>query len=344
MLNTIKDLIKGKSDFLEAAAIIFEDGSGQNLDDVIVLGEEKDATPEMDVDPKENDHDDDDDKEGKEDKEPKDSDEEGEGDEGKNSPEGDDVGSMTIDDEPETSSPTEVPAEGDDILNDEIGDPDQPMPLPGSDLPEPMGAQTGEPINPLDDILNVEIDLGSNIVKDVLPVPPANAYEALADNGGTQHVDSGFGGESNDVTPPIEEFGEKTGIDKDDKEPKDDKKIPEDDGSEKPHKESENYLDSFFSTPMTEAITFGDEPAAPAGGEAAPAEPAPAEAPAATEEPPAEGAESEVTSAVLDKVAEADAGATTEDSKDAKEDLLKKLGSITKNLEDAKKAVMSAIQ
>ena len=51
-------------------------------------------------------------------------------------------------------------------------------------------------------------------------------------------------------------------------------------------------------------------------------------------------AENEVTAAVRDKVAEADSGNEPTTSKD---ELLKKLGNITKSLEDAKRAVMNSI-
>lgn len=185
MLNSIKSMIKEKTDFLEAAAIIYEDGSGTNLDDQIVLGEDKD-TPDPTEDlkgdnngPEKDDHD-----------EPEEKDDDKDNDSSDES-EVEDISDMPINDEPPKN---DEPAQ-DDILDSKIDGGDQPLPLPGEDLPTPVGAQTGEPINPDDDILNTEIDLGSNTIKDVLPVPPANAGEAIADSDSiNQHVDSGFGG------------------------------------------------------------------------------------------------------------------------------------------------------
>lgn len=197
MLDSIKGMIKEKTDFLEAAAIIYEDGSGTNLDDQIVLGEDKDTPDptenlEGDIDTPEkddkDDHDDDHDDDSKDD--------DGDSDAG----EVEDIGDMSINDEPVKND--EEPQ--DDLLDGKVDGSDQLMQLPGSDLPDPVGAQTGEPINPDNDILNTEIDLGSNTLKDVLPVPPANAGEAIADNDSdTQHVDSGFGGDNTDPASPI---------------------------------------------------------------------------------------------------------------------------------------------
>lgn len=64
-----------------------------------------------------------------------------------------------------------------------------------------------------------------------------------------------------------------------------------------------------------------------------------------TEEVPVEDTpkDNEVTAAVKDKVAEVDSPAYDGNTSDAKEELMKKLSNITKNLEDAKRAVMSAI-
>lgn len=198
MLNTIKSMIKEKESFLEAADVIFEDGSGNNLDDLIILGEEGEPTvPETDI----NESDDDESKDSENDADGKN--DEGEDDD-KGHSEDDDVSNLPITDEPASSQTSASDGSTDDILDSptdgsDIGS-EQPMPLPGNDLPTPVGAQTGEPINDDNDIMNVEIDLGSNTVKDVLPVPPANAGEAIADHEGSQHVDSGFGGENNDPT------------------------------------------------------------------------------------------------------------------------------------------------
>lgn len=196
MLNSIKSMIKEKTSFLEAAAIIYEDGSGTNLDNAIVLGEESepiDPTENIGEDtdaPEKDDHDDDHDN----DKE----DEKDDNDDSSKDITDEDISDLPINDEPQTQDAPE----GDDLLDGKIDGTDQPLSLPGDDLPTPVGAQTGEPINPDDDILNTEIDLGSNTIKDVLPVPPANAGEAIADSDSiNQHVDSGFGGDSDGQEP-----------------------------------------------------------------------------------------------------------------------------------------------
>lgn len=185
MLNSIKSMIKEKTSFLEAAAIIYEDGSGTNLDDQIVLGEDTD-TP----DPTENIKEDNDTPEKDDHDEQKEDDDKD--DDSSNEGEVEDISDMPINDEPVKN---DEPAQ-DDVLDGKIDGSDEPLSLPGEDLPTPVGAQTGEPINLDDDILNTEIDLGSNTIKDVLPVPPANAGEAIADNDSiNQRVDSGFGGD-----------------------------------------------------------------------------------------------------------------------------------------------------
>lgn len=323
MLSTIKNMIKEKTSFLEAANIIFEDGSGMNLDDQIILGEETDTSsqesdnkdyveskliktiatnklpkeaqnilmdavakkiksaPTVSLDILDDMDDDDDDSEVKKEsvefecftegfkliklksslfkdasKETKNkineiikskvpislSELENDGDgkkpieptkilititegteenddeeESDNEPteeptsDKDDLLDSEVDSEPETN-----PEHKDDLLDSEVdANPDEGQQpntgideipnQPGLGIPTPMGAQTGEPINPLDDIANVEIDLGSNTMKDTLPIPPAGASGVVPEdeNNPSQHVDSGFG-ESADVLSTIE--------------------------------------------------------------------------------------------------------------------------------------------
>lgn len=335
MLNSIKSMIKEKTSFLEAAAIIYEDGSGTNLDDAIVLGEESepiDPTENIGEDtdtPEKDDHDDDHD-DNKED-------EKDDSDDSSKDITDEDISDLPINDEPQTQDAPE----GDDLLDGKIDGSDQPLSLPGDDLPTPVGAQTGEPINPDDDILNTEIDLGSNTIKDVLPVPPANAGEAIADNDSiTQHVDSGFGGDGENQEPTPAAIEPEASV----SEPGNEEADPNE--SVDVAMESVDPISAFMNGYglYSEAITLGDDPAPAAEGEAPKED---AAAPAATEEPadeapPAEG-ESEVTAAVRDKVSEVDTPAPGGEA-DGKEALLKKLGSITKSLEDAKKAVMNTIQ
>lgn len=187
MLNQIKQMIQEKQSFLESTDIIFEDASGINLDDQIILGEasadEFDEDPELPEEPVEVEN-------PMEDK-PVTPEEVSE-------PVGD------IMDQPIPGTEVEKPVEPEvDIMDQSIGNNDQDVldaPVEGGmesseELPEPVGAQTGEPVNPLNDIMNIEVDLGSNTVKDVLPVPPAAAHEVVPsedEETPTQHVDAGF--------------------------------------------------------------------------------------------------------------------------------------------------------
>ena len=178
MLNGIKAMINEKKEFTEAADLLLEETSliGK-LDDSIVLGEavddEPEEKPEQDEEKKE---------------EPEATGEEND-DEGEEPKEVEDIENAPIEDEPVAAGSNE-----NDILNAPIdGSDETPMNLPGDDLPTPVGKQTGEPIEDAD-ILSTEIDLGSNTMKDVLPVPPGNAPEAVNDDVLNQRIDDGFGG------------------------------------------------------------------------------------------------------------------------------------------------------
>ncbi len=216
MLNTIRDAIKRQKAYMEAADIILED-AGQNLDDAIVLGQtaplgEDGSEPETagieDMDAGLED--------GDAGEEPKD---DGGDDDDVKVPEAD------ISEEPIEDAPTEPETiKDDDIADQPIDDPtppeggdgsggEEPMPLPGDDLPEPVGKQTGEPAQD-DNIVDVNVDLQSNTIRDVLPVPPAGAGEAIDGDEMQSHVDPGFGGETPapapedtlpDSTPPAAE-------------------------------------------------------------------------------------------------------------------------------------------
>jgi len=317
MLNTIKGIINQKKDFLEAAEIILEDGMGSSLDDLIVLGEEGDVAPEESP-VIENDNEP---EEPKEDENPKEDD----------NNQDDDVMDQPVDvDEPASPEPVNDDMTNEPIDDSELAEPvvgggeENPIPLPGDDsLPEPVSNVTGEPVAD-DGILSMELDLGSNTPKDVLPVPPNNAGDVISgdEDVTSQRIDSGFGGEE---TEPIN--SEPVGAE-----------------PTAPVENAEFDSDDMLS----EAISLdgGD-----AGTDTPPAEEAPAEGgteePAPVEDtPPAEeegSSDNAVTAAVKDKVAEADSPAYDGNSDNAKEELMKKLSSITKSLEDAKRAVMSAI-
>ena len=345
MLNGIKSMIQEKTNFLEAASIIFEDGSGMNLDDQIILGESDNLpTEDGDIALGEDGTDDHNEPEVNDVNEPDNKDENNQG-EGNNKDEvpSNDNDTPIEDMEIDNDKPQDVPKNepynaSDDLLDSNIED--EPIEgggsesdsvnggLPGEDLPEPIGAQTGEPINLDDDILNVEVDLGSNTVKDVLPVPPAGASDMVPTEDGenpTQHVDSGFGGNKE-----IQESEEK---------------------SVEP-----SYVENYFSsiglgnTSFQEAITLADN----TGGDEGKSDESGSNSDTSIDtsglgdtpmdEPAAE--ESPVTSAVKDKVAESDEenDISVDGGSEAKLEILKKLGNITKNIEDAKKAVMNSIQ
>ena len=116
---------------------------------------------------------------------------------------------------------------------------------------------------------------------------------------------------------------------------KDDKAAPE---KEKDSVKKESYENDLLS----EAITLGGSEG---GDDPAPAEEPPIEDPGAT--PDTSGDESQVTAAVKDKVSEMDtvtpdAGATGDVS--GRDEILRKLGSMTKGIEDAKNLVMKHVQ
>lgn len=288
MLNGIKNRINQKQEFLEAAQIIFEDAT-DNIDDLIFLGEEADDDiPDNEKNANL------DDESGNDDT--------GDG-EGEKEPEDSPTGSEDLNDE-----------EG-DILHSSIGNEEEPsLPLPGDeDLPAAMKDQSEEPlVDNIDDFLNVSINLGSNTINDILPVPPGNAEEAIGgDDILNSRIDDGFGEEeeSTDIPTNIEE-----------------------------PVEDDILKESIYS----EAITLGGDASQVEpidGGEV----PTDGTIPDAGGEQPASG-ESEVTAAVKDKVAEVETPTDGAGGVNGKEELLKKLGSITKSLEDAKNAVMKSIQ
>jgi len=323
MLDNIRQMINQRKAFQEAASIIFEDGVG-NLDDQIVLGEE-DEKPE--VDPK--------------DTEPTEPTVPEEGDEG-DTPEENDQPEDTPTPEPTGDDvPTAAPVETEPVADPPVNEPeagDTPMPLPTGDgeLPTPVGKQTGEPIEDPDDLLDVSIDLKSNTIRDVLPVPPSNAAEALGGDDGDDllntRIDSGFGGEDE---APVD--GGQPEVDMTPAQPGPVPTEPQDTPTEGGEESGDQ---------LTEAITLGND--VPAGDDAGGEPPADAGGAEGGDTPPDDGAEppadeNSVTAAVKDKVDEITSD-TGDNEASSKDDLLKKLGNITKSLEDAKKAVMNTLQ
>ena len=121
------------------------------------------------------------------------------------------------------------------------------------------------------------------------------------------------------------------------------------DDEDKSSKEKKESTDQFGDDVLSEAITLGGEAPADAGGGDANAAAAPDAGLDASADASAGGGESDVTAAVRDKVSEADTPAEDMDMGAGlgggnKDEILKRLGTITKNLEDAKKAIMDHIE
>lgn len=303
MLSMIKGIINQKKDFLEAAEMILE-SEMNNLDDLIILGEET-ALPdepmieedEPELDDEKNDSEESDEKKPEEDDtdivdQPINDDEpvSSDSDDIMDSPIGGDV--------EDTPAPTEEPA------SEPASEPvEEPMPIPGNDeLPEPVSNVTGEPVAD-DNILSMELDLASNTPKDILPIPPASAGDAVvSDDLVGQRIDSGFGGESTEDIDDI--MNEAITI----------ADAPE--GEEKPAE----------AAPTEEAPATDTSTDVPVDDTSATEEPAP---------------DNDVTAAVKDKVAEAEA--PTEAAPASKEELMKKLSALTTGLEKAKELVMKSI-
>lgn len=297
MLNGIKDMINRKIAIQESADAILGESGVMDIDDIIVLGEDS----EMDdaAFEEENEMDNDSIPEDKEDDEPE------------SLPGENDSTDEDMDNEPEGHDTEEITPgteEEDDIMNMDVD----------SDLPTPIGAQTGEPVNDdLDDVMHMEIDLKSNTMSDILPVPPSNAGEAIAsDDNDTHHVDSGFGGDqpqADNGAGPVGESGSQT---------------------------------------LTEGISLAGgmdgESATDSTGDPAPVDDGSGGDPTPDTATPDEGNENSVTAAVRDKVNESETNDQTDEMPisdiDTKEKLLKKLGDMTKNLEGVKNTIIDAMK
>ena len=318
MLKIIKDMINRKQEFLESARLIYEDVMEEGLNDFIILGEtseediEEDSSDseEIDVTDKEEDSSD------------------------------MDLDTISLsDEEPEVPEEPmgmdDANSSEDDLLSTPLND----------DLPMPIGRQTGEPLNDdIDDLMYVTIDLKSNTMSDVLPVPPSNASEALNLDNIEMNVDSGFESANEDVKK-LDEIETKTKKKTDDAWNTVKKTVNENDDKDESPKTESSWFEaiSLDSSPIPTATPDAATPSAASGGT------------------------NDVTSAVLDKVNEMDSidapdtnlNVTPEmdmvtpandmeepsdkDTKDNSE-LLKKLSSITDNIEAAKRMIINNIQ
>lgn len=331
MLQSIKQMINQKKAFVEAAELILED---DKIDDAIVLSDNDD---ENDLDDK---------------PEEKDSPEELSTPEEKHEEEEEDPNDPEANvDHSHEELPDDMTKDQDqnDILNMSLDD----------DLPTPVGAQTGEPANiGTDDILSTEIDLATNTPIDTLPTPPSGAADAVqSDSIMNMEIPSGFG-----------EDAPTDGGTGDIPDPNPDVPVPNSESSvfdinlDSPVTESySSPLDDIMNMEITEAISIGDSndesDGKPAdGGNNDNVAPDEGETPDDTQ------SDNAVTSAVKDKVNEAETNdqppaddgtdeSTGDDSNadsfagdstaaaTSKEELMKKLSNLTKNIEDIKAEV-----
>lgn len=320
MLKNIKAMILEKESELENADLIAEEVTFHHVEDEVLLQENHTVTP---VFLESDDDDDDDEEESKElddsdilDKKINDDDPDDEEDEEESEPPLEDA-PISDEEDPETPSLD---------TEEEPAPPEEDEDLGNAELPDPIGAQTGEPIQNDNDLLSTEIDLGSNTMKDTLPVPPNNASDVVDSD--EHHVDAGFGNE------PIEDDA--------DEEELSDKLQDLIDRTNGTSVRIDELKDLLRGSSMMEAISIGDEnidsDTNNDNNEEKNTEDKPAE-----ETPPDDNL---VTQAVKDKVAElevptdepmsdgnTDAPTSSAATKDA---IFKKLSKLTKDIEDAK--------
>ena len=274
---------------------------------------------------------------------------------------------------PEEADDTTDDGEGNPVLPDDgefEGDSNNDSLMNSSiedDLPTPMGAQTGEPINQDNDLLSTEIDLTSNTMRDTMPTPPKGASDAVVGDDDDHSMGSDNGGPSATIDTESDEVKDNpilaqlanmiNNADGD--------SIRVDQLKELFH-ESVSTTGNIEDEIMVEAMTIGDP--APDGQNAANGSTDPnagdtASTPAANSAAP-DASETDggdqlpddntVTAAVKDKVAESeepieaepDAGATSnngEGGTQVKDNLLKKLANLSKSIEDTKKEIIDSL-
>ena len=327
MLNDIKAMILEKQNELDTIELLSEETKLHNFDESIILTESELVEPVF-----EEDEDNEDEEESKEtdvkdseddvdDKDDNDIlDKNIDDDEAEVDSDNDGVDDSVDDTEDISDAPIDEPeAPQDDIGNDSIE---------GDDLPEPVGAQTGEPISDDNDLLSTEIDLGSNTMKDTLPVPPNNAADVV--DGDEQRIDSGFG---NDELPPEEQDNDVA--------VKLQQLIDNTNNSSIRVDELKSLL---HESSMFEAISIGNENIEGDNNDNKEEKEVSEDKPD-DEVPPDDNL---VTQAVKDKVAESEVSDDMSDGNDAapsdsnavKDNLFKKLSKLTKDIEDAKNQII----
>lgn len=323
MLKNIKAMILEKESELENAELIAEEVTFHHVEDEVLLQENHTVTPVF----LESDDEDEDEEESKEmedhddsdilDKKINDDGPDEEEDEEESEPPLEDA-PISDEEDPETPSldPEEEPAPPEE--EDDLGN---------AELPDPIGAQTGEPIQNDNDLLSTEIDLGSNTMKDTLPVPPNNASDVVDSD--EHHVDAGFGNEPIEGDADEEELSDKL-----------QDLIDRTNGTSV---RIDELKDLLRGSSMMEAISIGDENIDSDTNNDNKEDEKNTEDKPEEETPPDDNL---VTQAVKDKVAElevptdepmsdgnTDAPTSSAATKDA---IFKKLSKLTKDIEDAK--------
>ena len=326
MLKNIKAMILEKESELENAELIAEEVTFHHVEDEVLLQENHTVTPVF----LESDDDDEDDEE-----------------ESKELDDSDILDKKINDDEPdddEDEEDEEPPIEDAPISDEEDGDeedpetpsldseeepapPEEDEDLGNAELPDPIGAQTGDPIQNDNDLLSTEIDLGSNTMKDTLPVPPDNASDVVDSD--EHHVDAGFGNE------PIEDDTDEIELS--------DKLQDLIDRTNGTSVRIDELKDLLRGSSMMEAISIGDDNIDSDTNNDNKEDEKDTEEKPDEETPPDDNL---VTQAVKDKVAELE-GPTDEPMSDGNTDaptssaatkdaIFKKLSKLTKDIEDAK--------
>ena len=315
MLKKLHDIIARKADFFESAKMLFESVINEDIDNFIVLEAAKENEPESEVvedpaivqvpetelKPEESDV-----------TEPKDN---------------------SIENEPMLKS--------DDTLTNKTPEDFENTPM----NPDELDSDTvsSSKAEELADLMQVTFDLSSNTMADVIPITPKGAGEAI-DSDTLAPMDSNLSSSE----PEKPEEPEEPEVDNDDFEntplnPDEPEVIeePKEDDENDDNEEDDTVKESFS---IYEAVTFGSDE--------------PAEGESKEEEKPEENSEeapdkkNAITNAVLDKVAESEEPPAEDPVADTPKegdsagnanptDILKKLSTITDNIEATKKMILN---
>lgn len=311
MLKKLHDIISRKADFFESAKMLFESVINEDIDNFIVLEAAKEEEPEVVEDPA-----------------------------NVQVPESELDPETEVENSEVNSRENEGMLKSDDTLTNNVPEDFENTPM----NPDESDTVTSSKAEELADLMQITFDLTSNTMADVIPITPKGAAEAI-DSNTLAPMDSNLS--SSDPEDPGEAEPEDPEVDdKDDfdntplnpdeaeiiEEPKKDEESGEEDDDEK--------LKESFS--IYEAVTFGsDDPAEKESEEEKPEE--------NSEEAPDK--KNAITNAVLDKVAESEEPAVEDPVADASKedngsgtkpaDILKKLSTITDNIEATKKMILN---